>query len=260
MYTVISPAKRLHEGPAIPSRGHTTPQWLDESTALIERLQPLSEESLSQLMGISASLASLNSQRYQDWGGLVEKQAGKQAALTFAGDTYVGLDAASLDASEMDFAQDHLGILSGLHGLLRPLDLIQPYRLEMGTSLKNARGKNLYEFWGSRIAERIAQSLEAHPHKALINLASTEYFKALDREAFPHRVVTPVFKEIKGGKAKVVSFVAKRARGTMARYIVRNRVEDPERLKGFTEMGYAYQADASSEDAWVFTRPSGTPS
>ncbi len=260
MFTVISPAKRLHEGPAIPEIAHTTPQWIEDSNELIKELQPLSEEEISGLMGISASLASLNRQRYQDWSPSSEGQSARQAALTFAGDTYVGLDASSLNDSDLSFAQNALGILSGLHGLLRPLDLVQPYRLEMGTSLKTKRGKNLYDFWGSQIGGRVSETLETHTHKALINLASAEYFKAINAKVFSHRVITPVFKEVKAGKAKVVSFVAKRARGTMARYIVQRRIEDPEQLKGFTEMGYTYQESVSTADEWVFTRPSGTPS
>ena len=260
MFTVISPAKRLHEGPALADHQYTQPEWLDDSASLIDNLEPLKEADLSKLMGISASLAELNRARYKDWSKSHDPAKARQAALTFAGDTYVGLNAESLSAEDLSFAQGTLGILSGLYGLLRPLDLVQPYRLEMGTSLKNARGKNLYEFWGTKIGEKIADTLMTHEYKAVINLASAEYFKALNPKAFPHRVVTPVFKEVKNGKAKVVSFVAKRARGAMARHILEHRIENPETLKRYTGMGYAYQEDLSSTDEWIYTRPSGTPS
>jgi len=258
MFTVLSPAKRLHEGPAIADLPHTTPDWLDESATLIDRLHTLSEEDLTGLMSISPTLASLNKQRYADWSSTSDAQTSRQAALTFAGDTYVGLDASSLDGEDLEYAQRCLGILSGLHGLLRPLDLVQPYRLEMGTKLPNGRGKNLYEFWGNRIGDRVSSNLADHPHKVVINLASNEYFKAMGGKSFQHRIVTPIFKEVKAGKAKVVSFVAKRARGTMARHIVRHRIEDPEALKAFQGMGYQYQPEQSTDNDWVFTRPSGT--
>ena len=259
MFTVISPAKRLHEGPAIEALSHTQPYWPEESAQLIDALKPLDEGSLSKLMGISDALAELNRDRYQRWLPTPEPSLARQAALTFAGDTYVGLDAESLSDSELEFAQGTLGILSGLYGLLRPLDLVQPYRLEMGTSLKNSRGKNLYEFWGTKIAEKITEAISDHAYPVVINLASAEYFKAISPKTFPHRVITPIFKEVKSGKAKVVSFVAKRARGAMARHIVQQRIQEPEHLKSYTGMGYTFQPEDSTDNEWVYTRPSGTP-
>ena len=260
MFTVISPAKRLHEGAVLGTYDSTKPDWLTESEGLISVLRPLGEAEISNLMGISEALAKLNHKRYNAWRADAGPEATRQAVLLFAGDTYTGLDAASLPADDLRFAQGALGILSGLHGLLRPLDRILPYRLEMGTQLTNSRGKNLYQFWGTMIADRIKVILDEHEHKAVVNLASAEYFKAVDKRAFPYRVITPVFKEVKEGRAKVVSFVAKRARGTMARHIIQQRITDPEDLKGFSGMGYSYKPEDSTADAWVYTRPAGTPS
>jgi uncharacterized protein len=254
MYTVISPAKRLNEGSALPRAPHTVPDWLDQSSELIDTLRDVSEEGIGKLMKISPALSELNSSRYKRWQAAPTPENARQAVLSFAGDTYIGLDAETLSAEDLTYAQDHLGILSGLHGVLRPLDLLQPYRLEMGTRLANAHGSNLYAFWGHKIRERIEATLTGHAHPALINLASVEYFKAVKASSLPGPVITPVFKEIKGGKAKVVAFVAKRARGAMARHIIENRIEVPEKLKRFSGMGYAFDAAESSETNWVFTR------
>jgi len=254
MYTVISPAKRLHEGYAAGELPHSLPHWLEDSTTLAKRLRALGPARLESLMKISADLAALNDTRFRDWTGKPSIQNARQAVLTFAGDTYVGLDAATMAPSDLEYAQEHLGILSGLHGILRPLDLIQPYRLEMGTRLTNPRGKNLYEFWGAKISEKITKQLETHADRTLINLASAEYFKAVRPALLPGRVITPVFKEVKGGQAKVIGFSAKRARGAMAGYIVRERIEEAESLKAFDGLDYRYQGDLSNDTDWVFTR------
>jgi cytoplasmic iron level regulating protein YaaA (DUF328/UPF0246 family) len=254
MYTVISPAKRLNEGAALPHVAHTVPEWLDQSSELIATLREVSGEGIGKLMKISPALSELNSSRYKRWQAEPTPAIARQAVLSFAGDTYIGLNAETMNTNDLAYAQDHLGILSGLHGVLRPLDLLQPYRLEMGTRLANAHGTNLYAFWGHMIRERIEAALDGHAHPALINLASIEYFKAVKAPSLPCPVITPIFKEIKGGKAKVVAFVAKRARGTMARHIIENRIEAPEKLKQFTGMGYAFDAAESNENDWVFTR------
>ena len=205
-------------------------------------------------MKISAVLATLNANRFRAWTGKPSIENARQAVLTFAGDTYVGLDAGTMAPSDLEYAQEHLGILSGLHGLLRPLDLIEPYRLEMGTKLETPRGKNLYQFWGAKISDQITKRLDTHADRTLINLASVEYFKAVRPARLPGRIITPVFKEIKGDQAKVIGFAAKRARGAMAGHIVRNRIENAESLKAFDGLGYRYQGDLSNDTDWVFTR------
>jgi len=172
----------------------------------------------------------------------------------FNGDTYTGLEASSLSDASLEWAQNHLAILSGLYGILRPLDLIQPYRLEMGTRLKTGRGKSLYEFWGDRITDQIRAQLEKHEDATLVNLASNEYFKSVRTNALPGKVITPAFKEVRDGKPKMISFMAKRARGMMARYIIDNRIETPEALKEFDMGGYTYRSDLSDDATWTFTR------
>jgi uncharacterized protein len=201
-------------------------------------------------MGISESLARLNADRFRDFGQMEEKPA----ALAFAGDTYQGLEAGSLDADEMAFAQDHLRILSGLYGVLRPLDAIQPYRLEMGSRLKTPRGATLYEYWGPRIAEALNAQADTLGTDTLINCASQEYFGAVDLSALKPRVITPVFLEEKNGEAKIVSFYAKKARGAMARFIIQRRLTSPDGIRDFDSGGYAFRPDLSKGDAWVFLR------
>ncbi len=206
-------------------------------------------------MGSSGDLAALNAGRFAQWQPPCTPGNARQAAFAFAGDAYGGLDAASLGAADLAFAQDHLRILSGLYGLLRPLDLIQAYRLEMRIPLDNPRGRDLYAFWGDRLTRAVNQLLRAGPGApVLVNLASGEYFKALDAGALAGRIVTPVFQDLKPGGYKVVSFHAKRARGLMARYAIRKRAEDPEVLKRFREEGYAFDRKASEADRWVFRR------
>ena len=257
MYALLSPAKRLDLAP-FPAPPTTLPDLLEDSEALVKKARTLSKKKLSELMKISDSLAELNKERFESWSAPFTPDNAKDAALSFAGDTYVGLDATTLSEEDLLWAQDRVGILSGLYGVLRPLDLIQPYRLEMGTSLPTRRGKNLYAFWGDRLTTLINERLADHPDNTVINLASKEYFTAVKPKLLTGAVVTPSFKEIKDGKAKVIGFMAKKARGMMARHIIQNRLESPEDLKAFTTGGYQFQPDQSDEQTWVFTRPSTT--
>ena len=254
MFAVVSPAKKL-DCSALPAPvACTQPVWLQESKELVAMARTLSATDLSALMSISAKLAELNHGRFAQWILPFTTDNAKPAALMFNGDTYAGLEASSFTEDDLNFAQQHLGILSGLYGVLRPLDLIQPYRLEMGTRFSNPRGPNLYAFWGDRIAQTLNEWTQQHTHKTLINLASKEYFTSVRTEALNAEVITPVFKEIRDGKPKIISFFAKRARGMMARYLVCNRIEDPEGLKAFTDGGYGFAPELSSATQWVFTR------
>jgi len=209
---------------------------------------------LQDLMKLSPALARLNRDRYRDYTDEPTADATRPAARAFAGDTYTGLEAASLEPDEMDWAQEHLRILSGLYGALRPRDAIQPYRLEMGSRLKTRRGKNLYEYWGTQISKSLRAQAANIGSDVLINCASQEYFGADDIEALKLRVITPVFMEDRAGQAKIVSFFAKKARGAMARYIVQHRLTDPEAIKAFDTGGYAFNADMSQGANWVFLR------
>lgn len=210
---------------------------------------------LRKLMGISPKLAELNVERFQSF--KTRPRNGKQAVLAFRGDVYIGLDADSYGERDFTFAQKNLRILSGLYGLLKPLDLIQPYRLEMGSKLKTKKGKTLYDFWGSEITDEITGELSAHRNKTLINLASNEYFKAVNPGLLPGRLVTPVFKDYNNGTYKVLAFFAKKARGSMASFIVRNRITKPDDIKDFDVDGYKFNEGFSSDDNWVFTRKAG---
>ncbi|MEL6647333.1 MAG: peroxide stress protein YaaA [Pseudomonadota bacterium] len=250
MLIVLSPAKKLDMSPVKGTRT-TKPRFEAETAELIKAAQRLSTKDLQKLMGISETLADLNAGRFRDFGD----QDTQAAAYAFAGDTYVGLEARSLDEDEMTFAKDHLRILSGLYGLLRPLDRIEPYRLEMGSRLKTAHGKSLYEFWGDKIARKINTDAKAAGTKTLINCASQEYFGAVDLDALNVDVVTPVFKEDKPAGPKVISFFAKQARGAMARFIIQNRLTDPASIKDFDLGGYAFREDLSSAEEPVFVRP-----
>lgn len=254
MLTVISPAKSLDLVP-VPV-APTLPLWQDEATRLARTARNLTLGGLRDLMGISDDLARLNRDRFRAFSADPAPEQTWPAAFAFNGDTYRGLDFRSLDEDDRSYAQDHLRILSGLYGLLRPLDAIQPYRLEMGSRLRTRRGATLYHYWGDRIARALRDEARALGTDALINCASQEYFAAADRPALKLRVVTPVFMEVKGGKAGIVSFHAKRARGAMARFIIEHRIEDPEGIKAFTTGGYIYEADHSDADRWVFLRAS----
>ena len=254
MLMVISPAKTLdYDTPAHTAR-HTQPDFLAHSAELIATLRQLSPADIGQLMGISDALATLNAGRFHDWGGEFTPENAKQAVLAFMGDVYEGLDAASLSEQQLDWLQQHLRILSGLYGLLRPLDLMQPYRLEMGTRLANPRGANLYQFWGDIITDALNAELAKQPLPQLVNLASDEYFKSVKPKKLQATVITPVFQDLKNGHYKIISFYAKRARGLMARWAVQHAVRDAEALKGFNSEGYAFDANASDATHWVFRR------
>lgn len=256
MLALISPAKRLDLDPTPWGARATQPALLDETERLLERCRQLTPPDLQGLMSISEALAELNFQRFQEFETPFTPENAKPAALTFAGDTYLGLNASEFEAGDWEFAQDHLGILSGLYGLLRPLDLIQAYRLEMGTRLDNERGKDLYAFWKERLTALVNERTAGHRDRRVINLASKEYIKAVDPRGLAQSGITVAFKEERGDALKVIGFFAKKARGTMASWMIRERLEDAEGLKGFTELGYGYREDLSSEVEWVFTRPS----
>lgn len=254
MIIVLSPAKSLDFATPPSVAQHTQPAWLEHSQLLIDQLRALSPVDIGQLMGVSDQLAVLNVTRFASWSRPFSASNAKQALLAFNGDVYAGLDAPSLSSADLKFAQAHLRILSGLYGLLRPLDLMQPYRLEMGTRLANPRGKDLYAFWGERIADGLNEVLHEAKSRALVNLASEEYFKSVKPKQLIVPVIQPVFEDWSAGRFKVVSFYAKRARGLMARFAVRQRMSSPEGLKKFADEGYAYVADASNEKRWVFRR------
>jgi cytoplasmic iron level regulating protein YaaA (DUF328/UPF0246 family) len=255
MILVISPAKTLDFTTPAHTAVFTQPDFLAESASLVKLLRGMGIDELAGLMGISGDLAALNVGRFQQWKRPFTPDNAKQAVLAFNGDVYAGLDAAGLGQGDLDFAQDHLRILSGLYGCLRPLDLIRPYRLEMKIRLANARGQDLYAFWGDRLTRAVNRLLERGPAApALVNLASAEYFKALDPEAVAGRIITPVFEDWSRGAYRVVGLYAKRARGLMCRYAIRERLEAPERLQAFKEEGYRFERKASEGDRWVFRR------
>lgn len=259
MLILLSPAKNLNFDPAPDAPRATKPVFLKDADDLSETTRKLTRSKIKSLMGISEKLADLNYERFQAFATGGKSASAKQAALAFNGDVYLGLDANTLSKEDLNFAQDHIRILSGLYGLLRPLDAIQPYRLEMGSKLKNPRGNSLYEFWGDRIAKEIDKTVKGHDDPVVVNLASNEYFGAVDLKALKAPVVTPVFKELKDGSAKIVSFFAKRARGAMARWAAEHRIAHAEELKAFDTDGYRFQPGDSSEDLWVFSRPQPAP-
>ncbi|MCE0506394.1 peroxide stress protein YaaA [Roseivivax sp. GX 12232] len=252
MLTVISPAKRLDWSPQ--SVQMTEPRFEADALRLAKTMRNLPLRDLKALMDLSDDLARLNRDRFRAFSEAPGADQRRPAALAFAGDTYQGLEAGSLDAEEMDWAQDHLRILSGLYGVLRPRDAIQPYRLEMGSRLKTRRGSNLYAYWGDQIAKTLKAEAEVLGSDTLINCASQEYFGAVPEKALGLRIVTPQFMEEKNGTPKIVSFFAKKARGAMARFIVQNRLTDPEAILGFDLGGYAYRADLSEPGKPVFLR------
>lgn len=254
MLIVLSPAKTLDYDSPPTTRRHTLPDYVDESRALVERMREFDPPALAGLMSISDTLAALNVARFSEWQLPLEPGRAKQAVLAFAGDVYDGLDARTLDRKALDWTQKHVRILSGLYGLLRPLDLMLPYRLEMGTRVANPRGRDLYAFWGDRLASALSDELDRHAHPVLVNLASDEYFKAVAPKALRHPVVQPVFQELRGGAWKIVSFSAKRARGAMTRFAVDERIDDPEGLKDFDRDGYRFDAEASDAVRWYFRR------
>jgi len=254
MLTVLSPAKTLDYETPPTTKKATRPALLERSEQLVEDARRLSPDEIASLMGISEKLATLNHERFMNWGQPFDLANAKQSVLAFKGDVYTGLEAETMKLDDLDFAQRHLRILSGLYGVLRPLDLMQPYRLEMGLRFANSGGKNLYEFWGGDITARIDAQLKALKTDVLVNLASNEYFKAIQPEALDAEVITPVFKDLKNGRYRVISFFAKKARGRMARYIVDRRLEDVAGIKRFRRDGYRYDRAQSTAREWVFTR------
>lgn len=254
MIAIISPAKTLDFDSEVEIKKYSDPDFLDESEELIQELQKFKPKEIEQLMSVNDELANLNVERFLSWKRPFKPENAKQALLAFKGQVYVGLDAKSLSESDLLFAQDHLRILSGLYGVLRPLDLIQAYRLEMGIKLKNPKGKNLYEFWGSKLADSINKELAKQKEKTLINLASNEYFKAIKPKLIQGEIITPVFKESKGNEFKVITVYAKTARGLMSRFMIKNRIQNSEDLKAFDMDGYLFNQDLSTEKEWVFTR------
>ncbi len=256
MLTVISPAKTLDFETPLTTDEHSQPQFLSESRQLISELRKLNPDDISALMKISPALGELNHQRFMNWTTPFTPDNARAAALAFKGDVYMGMQPQDFTKRDFQFAQKHLRILSGLYGLLKPLDLIQPYRLEMGTRFENSQGKDLYSFWDHKITEALNADLKASKSKILVNLASNEYFKSVKKTALDAEIVTPVFKDLKNGNYKIISFYAKKARGLMSAYIVKNRPKTLDDLKEFDSEGYRYQAAHSSGTELVFTRDS----
>ncbi|WP_416637344.1 peroxide stress protein YaaA [Pseudomonas sp. OHS18] len=254
MLMVISPAKTLDYDTAPVTSRFTQPEFLDHSQELIAQLRDFTPAQIADLMHLSDKLAGLNAARFGSWTPAFDTHNAKQALLAFKGDVYTGLDAESFSEADFDFAQQHLRMLSGLYGLLRPLDLMMPYRLEMGTKLANARGKDLYAFWGEHISEWLNQALQAQGDDVLLNLASNEYFGAVKRKVLKARIIDTEFKDLKNGQYKIISFYAKKARGLMARHVIKGRVTEPQHLKDFDDQGYRFSAKDSTADKLVFLR------
>ena len=254
MLALISPAKTLDYETALPTDTYTQPRLLQQSQQLIDVCRKLSATEIASLMTVSEKIANLNLGRFRDWNADFDFSNARQAMFAFKGDVYTGLDAYDLDNQDIDFAQQHLRMLSGLYGLLRPLDLMMPYRLEMGTKLNNTRGHNLYEFWGNIITDQINQDLANIDAKVLVNLASDEYYKSVNEKKIQVEIIKPVFLDQKNGKYKVISFYAKKARGLMARYIIKNKLSQVEQLKAFKSDGYYFDTESSSDKRLVFKR------
>lgn len=254
MLLVISPAKTLDYDTPLKTKSVTQPDYLEESQRLIERARHWSVADIAERMAVSMTIAELNAGRFAAWHTPFTAQNARQAVLAFKGEVYTGLDAGSLKAADFAFAQQHLRILSGLYGLLRPLDLMQPYRLEMGRKVDTERGNTLYDFWGSRITEGLNRQLQRLKTPYLINLASQEYFKAVQPGRLDGEIITPEFREWKAGQYKMMGVYAKRARGQLSRFVIRNRLTDPEALKAFDADGYAFNEAMSKGNRWVFTR------
>lgn len=258
MLIILSPAKSLDTTSPPTIQKHTQPHFMAHAAELISQLRPLAPHDVAELMALSDALAVLNVNRYAAWSERNTAKNSKQAILTFDGDVYDGLQARTWGEADLLYAQDHLRILSGLYGALRPLDRLQPYRLEMGTRFANTRGKNLYAFWGDTVTQYLNAALKKATTKpqpaVLVNLASEEYYKVVQPQAIQGRIITPVFEDWKGSQYKIISFFAKRARGLMARYILQNRLTVAEDLKGFAVDGYRFDAKASVGDRWVFRR------
>lgn len=253
MLMVISPAKTLDYESPLATNTYTQPEFLDDACELVDQLKTLEPHQISNLMSISDKLGQLNADRFRTWHTPFTPDNARQAILAFKGDVYTGLAAESFSEDDFQFAQEHLRMLSGLYGVLKPLDLMQPYRLEMGTRFENHRGKDLYAFWGSRITEEINRLL-TNDDGVLVNLASNEYFKSIRKKELEGRLITPQFKDWKNGQYKMISFYAKKARGLMCRYAIQNRITQADDLKGFDLDGYYFSEDQSKGDNWVFLR------
>lgn len=254
MLTVISPAKTLDYESPLKTQQYTQPEMLADSQQLIKYSRQLTESDLEKLMKISPALAKLNRQRFADWHTPFNLDNARQAVLAFKGDVYEGLQTEDFTEQDFRFAQQHLRILSGLYGLLRPLDLIQPYRLEMGISLANSQGKNLYAFWANKLTERLNQQLSEQANPVLINLASDEYFKALDPKKLTGPVIKPIFMDEKNGEYKIISFYAKKARGLMSRFIIKNQLNTAKELTEFSYEGYCFDKKQSTPETLMFKR------
>ncbi|MFO1389438.1 peroxide stress protein YaaA [Cellvibrio sp.] len=254
MLLLISPAKTLDFETPAPTTEFTQADFLKQSKQLVSELRVLAPQDISKLMSISDKLGVLNFDRFASWKTPFKPTNAKQAVYAFQGDVYTGMQAETFSQDDIQFAQQHLRILSGLYGLLRPLDLIQAYRLEMGTGFANSRGKNLYEFWGDSITAAANKQLKEISSSIVINLASNEYFSAIKPKSLKAEIITPVFKDQKNGQYKIISFFAKKARGMMSAYIIQNRITEPEAIKHFNVAGYAFEPSQSSEREWVFIR------
>ncbi|WP_413112988.1 peroxide stress protein YaaA [Thaumasiovibrio sp. DFM-14] len=250
MLMLVSPAKTLDYTSPLPTVQATQPEFISQAAELIEVCRAMTPADIAQLMKVSDKIAGLNAVRFAQWSKTFTPENSRQALFAFKGDVYTGLEAESLASAEIDWLQSHLRILSGLYGLLKPLDLMQPYRLEMGSKLATKAGTNLYQFWGDQLTTKLNSVADT----VVVNLASNEYFKALQPKALNAKVITPVFKDCKNGQYKVISFYAKKARGMMVRYAAQQRISDVEQLKQFNVAGYFYCADASTETEWVFKR------
>ena len=254
MFFVLSPAKNLNEKDPSPVSSFTLPDLLPEAEILMQELRQLAPQQIAELMHVSDKIALLNAERNAAWHTPFTPENAKQAVFMFNGDVYEGIAADTLKPEQIDYLQQHVRLLSGLYGVLRPLDLMQPYRLEMGTTFVNTRGKNLYEFWGDKITDLLNQTLKQADSDVLINLASQEYFKSVNTKKLNARLITPIFKDEKNGKYKIISFYAKRSRGLMVRYAAEHSITDPEMLKNFDYEGYSFNEAASNEAEWVFMR------
>ena len=254
MLAILSPAKTLDYQTPLTTNKSTQADFKTESKELIATLRKFAPAQIGSLMKISDNLAELNHRRYAEWQNQASNNNARPALFAFKGDVYLGLDAQTLGARDINFAQKHLRVLSGLHGLLRPLDLIQPYRLEMGTRLATRRGSNLYQFWGNKVTDNINKTLAQQTSKVLINLASNEYYQVIQAERVEGRILNINFKELRDGKYRFVSFAAKRARGLMARYMIDNRITRPSQLRRFDVDRYTFNEALSRDDEWIFTR------
>jgi len=254
MLTILGPAKTINTSPHGVTTRHTTPRYLDQAQALVDQLRQYSLSQLRSMMKVSDKLATLTFERYAAWRRFYTADEGQQAILAFSGEVFNGLQARSMNEADLLFAHEHVRILSGLYGVLMPLDLILPYRLEMGTKMKNPGGGNLYDFWKDIIPGKIADDTGIQETHVLINLASNEYFKSIQPVDFPYEIITPVFKESEGSGYRNVTIYAKKARGMMLRFIIQNRINNPEYLKAFDKEGYCLNNDLSSPNEWVFSR------